>query len=102
MAARNRFGGPATSHWSILTWVISLFAFAGPAGSGGEGSYDQEDHQTGRDLSRQAMEYSARAHQYSQEAYEKSEGTPGKAGKAVRIEPVKRANDVGKQNNLKR
>ena len=63
--------------------------------------HGQEDHQTGRELSRQAMEYSARAHQYSQEAHEKSESSLSKAGKTVRIEPVKRANGVGKQNKMK-
>jgi hypothetical protein len=63
--------------------------------------HGQEDHQTGRELSRQAMEYSARAHQYSQEAHEKSESSFSKAGKTVRIEPVKRANGVGKQSKIK-
>jgi hypothetical protein len=63
--------------------------------------HGQEDHQTGRELSRQAMEYSARAHQYSQEAHEKSESSFSNAGKTVRIEPVQRANGVGKQSKIK-
>jgi hypothetical protein len=63
--------------------------------------HGQEDHQTGREHSRQAMEYSARAHQYSQEAHEKSESSFSKTGKTARIEPVKRANGVGKQSKMK-
>jgi hypothetical protein len=34
--------------------------------------HDKGDHQTGHELSKQAMEHSAKAHQASQEAFQKS------------------------------
>lgn len=40
--------------------------------------HGKEDHLTGHELSKQAMEYSAKAFKSSQEAHEKSENSSGK------------------------
>jgi hypothetical protein len=41
-------------------------------------NHNKEDHLTGHELSRQALEYSAKTFEHSQEAHEKSEKASGK------------------------
>jgi hypothetical protein len=40
--------------------------------------HDKGDHMTGHEFSRQAMEHSAKAYQFAQEAHKKSEGLASK------------------------
>lgn len=46
--------------------------------------HDQGDHQTGHELSRHAMEYSAKAYKYAQEANQESGKTEGAAKPGTR------------------
>ncbi len=45
---------------------------------------DEEDHRTGHELSKQAMEYSAKAYQYAQEAHRESGSSFSGTGKKAR------------------
>jgi hypothetical protein len=53
--------------------------------------HSQGDFQTGHELSRQAMEYAAKAYRFSQEAHQKSGGSVSETEKAARAEPAKQA-----------
>ena len=58
--------------------------------------HSKEDHQTGQELSRQAMEYSAKAYLYSQEAHRLAGNLSIETGTKP-PQPVKRAESVSKQ-----
>jgi len=63
--------------------------------------HSQGDFLTGHELSRQAMEYSAKAYRYSQEAHQKSGGSVSETEKTPPAEPVKQA-DGGSNGSKKK
>jgi hypothetical protein len=63
--------------------------------------HTQGDFQTGHELSRQAMEYSAMAFRYSQEAHQKSGGSPSGTEKTPVAETAKQA-DSGSNGSKKK
>lgn len=63
--------------------------------------HDKEDHQTGHELSKHAMEYSAKAYLYSQEAHRESGGSSSET-RTTFPASAKPANGAGKGSKKKR
>jgi hypothetical protein len=62
--------------------------------------HSQGDFQTGHELSKHAMEYSAKAYRLSQEAHQKS-GSSSETAKTPRSQPAKQSNGGSNGNKKK-
>jgi hypothetical protein len=63
--------------------------------------HDKGDHQTGHELTRHAMEYSAKAYQYSQEAHKISGISFGQA-ESMRPETIKPTSSASERSKKKK
>src|ERR1700735_547940 len=100
MGGRGNRGSRGQGNWHQRAAEFHELAAHAPLNAATH--HDKEDHQTGHEHSKQAMEYATKAFQFSQDAHQKSGKQFKEAEKSAGQDAIKGTNGPGKSSKNKK